>query len=167
MNPNPVNDGKLITGDVAGPFKVHSSLAEVRKAVQPPMTLGKAEEGFEGDKYYTVTEGKEKIMRILVYTDHVTEIEIFDKSYHTADSIGIGMLLSDAEKKYGKVTGIAIDEQEDDMEYASFAKNPGVEFIISMSSKGKKAGIYAKEEMETTKYDPKAFISMIRIRGIQ
>jgi hypothetical protein len=161
---NPVNDGKLITGKEAGPFKMGSSLAEIQKAVQAPYTLGKAVDGFEGDKYYTLSQGKDKILRVLVYTDHVTEIMVYDKSFHTSDNVQIGTLLADAEKKYGKIKSLDIDEQED-FEYTSFEKLRGVDFIISVNNKGAKAGVYGKDQFSTTKYDPSAFVSMIRIRG--
>jgi hypothetical protein len=162
QNPNPVTDPKLITGNSAGPVKIGMTLAQLKDAVKSPLALGKEEEGFEGDKYYPVNEGNSMVMKVLVYADLLRSIVISDKNFHTADSVHIGMLLSDIEKKYGKLSSIDIDEQ-DDFESADFTNHPGISFRIAVKQKGKRAGIYAKDEFSATKYNPVAYVYAIMI----
>ncbi len=162
QNSNPTGDPYLITGNSVGLVMVHMPLAAMKEAVKPPQTFGKRIPDFEGDTLYPVNEGKRLLYTMRVYYEKVTEIVVSDTGLHTADGVKVGMLLSDLEKKYGKITSIDIDEQ-DDFEYTRFASHPGMTFRVTVKQKGKRAGTYAKDEFTSKTYSPDAFVSAIEI----
>ncbi len=153
---------KLITSTSAGVIKLGMSAAEARRRAKP-LKVSKGVNVFEGDMLSRVTEGRKLVMTFIEYTGKITRIDVVDSTYHTAKGVRVGMSLRDVEKKYGKLEKIEIDEQTD-YEYAIFANSPaGLKFRVAVSGKGKRAGIYAKDAYETTKFNRGIFIKTIAV----
>jgi hypothetical protein len=151
----------LIAGNAVGKAKVGMSVAQIREAIKP-LVLDQGIAGFEGDVLFSVKEGANLVITFNEYYQKITEIEIFDPRYQTKEGIHVGMLLSEVEKKFGKVTELSIDEQNEDLEYVSFAKSPeDLRFRATIEAEGKRAGIYAPDQTVTTKFQDKAVLKTI------
>ena len=156
---------KLITKNSVGKVKIGMTLAQVRKTLGP-LTLGKAEAASEGDMSYPIKQGKNLVMTIVIgggasLKGKVAEIMVLDRSYKTADGVHVGMLLSEAEKKYGQIKEISDDME---MEMVTFTNQPeGFSFTLAGSGKGKLAGIYDKDDQTATKYHAGAKLKSIEI----
>ncbi len=151
----------LIAGNAVGKAKVGMSVAQIREAVKP-LVLDQGIKGFEGDVIFSVKEGENSIITFNEYYQKITEIEIFAPRYQTKEGIHVDMLLTEVEKKFGKVTELSIDEQNEDLEYVKFAKSPeNLRFRATIKDKGKRAGIYAPDQPVTTKFQDKAVLKTI------
>jgi hypothetical protein len=88
------------------------------------------------------------------YAAKIQSIMIHSPKYKTKEGVYVGMLLSDAEKKLGKIKRIYTSEPTFE-EYAEFTKMPqGVSFGVS-------GGILKEGERETQHYSPDAQIRKI------
>lgn len=153
---------KLITSTSAGVIKLGMSAADARRRAKP-LKVSKGVNVFEGDMLSRVTNGKKLVMTFIEYTGKITRIDVVDPTYQTAKGVRVGMRLQDVESKYGKLQKIEVDEQTEG-EYAIFANQPeGLRFLVAVSGKGKKAGIYAKDAFETTKFNRGIFIKTITV----
>jgi hypothetical protein len=154
-----------VAENVAGPLKLKMELEQARKAFHPPFSIGKGQDGFEGDIMYPVNEGTNRVMTLRVYQNQVSDMDVTDSRYHTKEGVHVGMLLQEAEQKLGKLTSIDIGEQ-DDKEYAVFSAYRGVRFRLA-GEIGKRAGIYAPEKYTTTRYKPDAKIAALFIENME
>lgn len=161
----------LITENSAGKVKLGMTVAEVRQAVKP-FTLSRTSDG-EGIALIAVNQGKNTIMTLYAGEENadakinenakIEQIEVWDKSYQTAKGVRVGMLLSEAETKYGKVQKVVMSEIES-REYAEFANQPkGLDFRLI--AKNENAGIYPKGERATTEYSKTAMIQSVLVTG--
>ncbi len=90
------------------------------------------------------------------YAAKIQAIMIHSPKYKTKEGVHVGMLLTDAEKKLGKIKRIYTSEPTFE-EYAEFAKMPkGISFGVS-------GGILKEGERETKHYSPDARIRKIEI----
>lgn len=162
----------LITENSAGKVKLGMTVAEVRQAVKP-MTLIRTSDG-EGIALIAVNQGKNTTMTLYAGEENpdakinenakIQQIEVWDKSFQTAENVRAGMLLSEAEKKYGKVTKVMMSEIEA-REYAEFTNQPkGLDFRLTATNET--AGIYPNGERETTKYAKTASLLSILVTGL-
>ncbi len=160
----------LITGNSAGKVKLGMTVAQVRKAVAP-MKLSRTSDG-EGMALIAVRKGGTDVMILYAGEDdrdsrinekaRIEQIEVWDRSYRTKEGVHSGMLLSDAEKKYGKVNSITLSQIES-REYAEFANNPdGLHFRLL--GKNGSAGAYVPNEYEATAYTDGTIIDRIEVR---
>lgn len=93
---------------------------------------------------------------VINYAAKVTAIAIYSPNYRTKDGIRVGMLLSDVEKKLGKLKRIFTSELTS-QEYAEFTRMPdGVGFGIS-------GGVFKENQRETQKYSNGARITRIDV----
>ncbi len=163
---------KLVTANYAGVVRLGMTVKQVRKAIGR-MTLVR-EAISDGVPALTVKDGSRSVMAIT--GDDITKdssvdkwkinenakidyIQVYDKSFRTAAGVKPGMLISEAEKKYGKVKEITISEIEQ-QEYATFARGPkGISFRVS--GNGSYAGTYLKGRKKTARYRRTAVISHI------
>ena len=148
----------LIAEYSVGKIKIGMTVVEARQAISP-MTIGKGVNEFEGDLRHEIKQNGKTIMTILVggtassSQGRIVEIFVLDKSFKTSKGVYVGMLLKEAEKKYGKIKRITIDDFGDDHELAIFTNHPkGIQFILSVNGKETRAGKYAKDSQTTTKY---------------
>ena len=149
---------KLIAEYSAGKIKMGMTVAQARKAVSP-MTISKGVDEYEGDMRHQIKLNGKTMMTILVggtassFKGRIVEIAVMDKSFKTSKGVSVGMLLSAAEKKYGKITEIRIEEGGGGAEVATFTNQPkGIKFILSVEEKVKRAGRYANDSETTTEY---------------
>lgn len=90
------------------------------------------------------------------YTAKIQAIMIHSPKYKTKEGVHVGMLLSDAEKKLGKITRIYTSEPTFE-EYAEFTNMPkGISLGVS-------GGIIKEGERETQHYSPDAHIRKISL----
>jgi hypothetical protein len=91
---------------------------------------------------------------LINYSAKLETIVIHSPKYRTKSGIYVGMLLSDAEKKLGKLKYIYTAEPAF-AQYAVFETNPdGVALVVS-------GGIFKEGERRTKRYSPGAYIMMI------
>ncbi len=171
----------LITPTSVGEISIGMTIAEARKIFKKATftQYNYSEEGI----WVEVKQGEKNLMRFTTDQKDIDEgddegkvaidesakiesIEFDDPQYKTADGIHVGSSVSDAEKKFGKITKIELWEY-DGSEHADFANAPkNYSFTISPkkgSTEETRAGIYGKDEYQTTKYSSGAYISSIRI----
>ncbi len=96
----------------------------------------------------------------------IETIEFTDERYKTADGVGIGTTVEDAEQNFGKIIKIELWEY-DASEHAWFENAPESYSFTIDPAKGSgevaTAGTYAKNEYSTTKYAKGAVISSITV----
>lgn len=158
----------LITQKGAGKVKFGMNLQEVRRAVRPLKT--KRDTDGDGFPSLYILDGENIVMSIgsacrqeEFFTDSSVKldlIEVWSKDYSTKQGVRPGMLLSEAEKKLGKVKEIGISESES-REYAEFKRMPdGLWYLLSYE-----AGIYENDSRTTKKYTPDTYIRAIGWRS--
>jgi hypothetical protein len=161
---------QVITETSAGKVRLGMTVAEVRAAVSP-MTL-KRTIGADGVVEIGVNSGEQEVMTLFAGEENeadpindkavVESIEVWDKAYQIANGVHPGMLLSEAEKIYGKVTEIMQSEIEA-QEFATFTRQPKG-FMFKLSGDGdNNAGNYPRGKNTTTRYTVGAFIETILI----
>lgn len=171
-----VDNGKLITENVAGKVQLGWTVKEVRTAVNP-MLLSRTRDG-EGVALIAVilndqqAQGlsEDEKMVMTLYADEedaqapinenarISNIEVWDKTYKTEKGIHVGMLLKDVESIYGKVKEILRSEIES-REYATFSNQPeGISFRVNYD-----AGKYSNGQNTSTVYNEGATIYSISI----
>ncbi len=158
----------LITANSAGKVKLGMTIAEVRNAVAP-MRLSRTSDG-EGVALIAVKQGRNDVMTI--YADEedrdapidnnarVEQIWVWNKTYMTAAGVHPGMLVSAAERRYGKVEEIVRSEIES-REFAIFANHPAG-LVLRLNSGD---GDFPARSSTTTKYKSNASILSINIVG--
>lgn len=162
---------KLITENSAGVIKIGMSAARARKRAKP-LTVSKGVNVFEGDMLSRVMSGKTLVMTFIEYFGKITQIDVWDRTYQTADHVHVGMALSDLEKVYGPIKQIYMDEQ-DNYEFAVFSNQPkGVNLMVAVPGKGKDAGIYPEnkdsaESFTTSKFNPGIYLKRIRLQATE
>ena len=162
------DQANLITQKGAGKVKFGMNLQEVRRAVRPL----KAERDTDGDGFPSlyVHDGENLVMSVWsacrdeeFFTDPSVKldvIQVWSKDYSTKQGVRPGMLLSEAEKKLGKVKEIVISEIES-REYAQFKRMPnGLWYLLSYE-----AGIYENDSRTTKKYTPDTYIRAIGMKS--
>jgi len=157
---------KLITANSAGKVKLGMTIAEVRKAVAP-MKLSRSSD-VEVIALIAVKQGKTEVMTIYAgeadrdapidNKARVHQIWVWSKRYKTAAGVHPGMLVSAAEKRYGKVKEIIISEIES-REFATFANHPDGLYIRLDSGDGD----FPAGSSTTMKYKPTARIFSINV----
>ncbi|MEZ5343939.1 MAG: hypothetical protein R2681_00145 [Pyrinomonadaceae bacterium] len=161
----------LITSDSIGDVKIGMTVAEVRQTLKP-IILSRTSDG-DGAALIEVKRGEEILMNLYAGEEDseapvddkavVEFIETWNPDFRTSEGIRPRTKLSELEKQYGAVKEIIISEIEA-REFADFERQPdGIQFR-AMNDFGM-AGIYEKDEMTTTKYDPAAFVGSIQVVG--
>ncbi len=155
---------KLIALGSVGPIKVGMTVAKARRAAKP-LIISRGTPGFEGEVEYTVKNGKARVLTFVEYSGSISSIEVWNKSYRTADGVSVGMSLDNLEKIYGKIKKISIGEQ-DDFEYAVFTKHPkGLFLRVAVRGRGKRAGIYPDDSFSATRFNPGIYLQSIQTYG--
>ena len=167
----PPSGDRLVTRNSAGVIKLGMKVADVRRAVAP-MKVSRTVDA-EGIALVAVKRGKKT--EVTIYAGQldqrravndqavVEEIQVWDRSYRTAEGIGPGSLLSDAEKVYGPIKTI-MKTQIESREFVEFRSHPpGIEF--RMSGGEREAGIYAPGKSETTSYHSGAYFQALLVTG--
>jgi hypothetical protein len=158
----------LITQKGAGKVKFGMNLQEARRAVRPLKTK-RGSDAHSGPWLY-VLDGKNIVMSVgsacrdeEFFTDPSVKldvIEVWSKDYSTKQGVRPGMLLSEVEKKLGKVKEIGISES-DSRDYAQFERMPdGLWYQLGVGG-----GIYENDSRTTKKYTPDTIIRAIGWRS--
>lgn len=171
---SPAQD-RLITARSVGAVRLGMTVSAAKKALTG-YKLERTRDG-EGLALIAVTHGKTTIMVLFAGEDdagapinpkaHIEDIQVLDSGYSTNDGVHPGMLLSDVEKRYGKLKELLISEIEQ-REFATFSKQP-VEMIFRVHGTTGAAGKYTDEDlrrgppMKSRKYMPSARILSINI----
>ena len=161
----------LITGSSAGMVKLGMTVAQVRKAVAP-MKLSRTSDG-EGVALIAVMKGKTNVMTLYAGEDNrdarinerarIEQIWVWDRSYKTKAGVHPGMLLSSAEKRYGKIEEILMSEIES-REFAEFRNHPnGIDFRLQ--GKDGDAGVYPPRSDRAAIYNRGAYIFSVNVTG--
>ena len=166
-----LNPQQIIHGSV-GPVRIGMTVAEVRQAL-PKLQLGRTE---DGDGLALIEVKNNEALEMTLYAGEtnakgpideqarVQLISVFGETYKTAEGVHVGMPLSEAEKRYGKITGIDMSEMES-REYAHFSNPPaGLSFRVGLPEIGI-AGIYPEGKRETKDYAPSAIVNIIEVSG--
>lgn len=160
----------LITASSAGDIRIGMTVAAARKALTgAKFTLGS---GCEDMPEITVRRDDKVIMKLVVpelensviENAEIGNIVIYDSRYRTAEGLRTGMPLTEVEKKHGKFELWFGDLRYCPGEAGTFtAKSP---YTFQAEAKNGNAGIY-NESRITTKYNPNAYISAIRLSGVR
>jgi hypothetical protein len=166
----------LITERSAGPVRIGMTIAAARRAL-PGLAFRRTTNG-EGLALVSVERGRKPVM--ILFADEqdpgkpldpkakVAVIEVKDPAYATRAGVRVGMLLSQAERRYGRVTKLAISEIEGH-EFADFRRLPGGLLIEVGAANGARAGRYPPGRdapgSSTTKYVPSARVISIHVMG--
>jgi hypothetical protein len=171
----------LITENSVGDIRLGMTVSEARKAMKGAKFARYI--GSEQAVLISISQGNKHILTLGAGEDEgidendketpinengkIQYIEILDSEYKTAEGVHVGMLLADAEKKYGKVKSIYSDAHVGEM--GTFTNQPkGLDFIFT----GKKstpdgyslAGVYgANGDGTTSKYILGSYIHSISI----
>lgn len=171
----------LITPNSVGDITIGMTVADARKVFKKAEfnQYGYGEEG----TWIEVTKGEKTLIRFTTDQNDEDEsddegkvkidesakierIEISDSRYKTADGIHPESLISEAEKKFGKVKEIQFWGL-DGSEHIYFANAPKTLSFTVRAKKGSDdeamAGIYAGDEVSTTKYAKDAILSAITV----
>ena len=175
----------LITATSVGDVKLGMTIGEARKALPLGFTLGPGG-GSEGITFVGVFDGKKHLLDIGEYEDSqaaeklppinntqkIRGITIIDSRFKTAEGVHVGMLIAEAEKKYGKLKEMFnFPHSGETGEFIKQPKNLG--FSFREKGKYQTAGIY--EEIpdcknqyppacsKATKYNPGSHISAMSI----
>jgi len=164
-----LNPQQIIQGSV-GPVRIGMTVAQVRQAL-PELQLGRTE---DGDGLALIEVKNKETLEMTLYAGEtkangpideqarVQLISVFGETYKTPEGVHVGMPLSEAEKRYGKITGIDMSEMES-REYAHFSNPPArLSFRVGLPEIGI-AGIYPKGKRETKDYAPSAIVNIIGI----
>ena len=165
------SSNNLITSDSAGAVRLGMTVAQAGKTLKG-MTLERATDG-EGIALIAVKKGDKTLMTFYAGEENpeskidekakIEQIEVWDKSYRTAKGVYVGMLVSNVEKKYGKVRQIILSELES-REYAAFVNHPkGMDFRLMNDNST--AGVYANRQTTTTKYAKNTYLFSILVTG--
>ena len=156
----------LITANSAGKVKLGMTIAELRKAVAP-MKVSRTSDG-EGVALIAVKQGKTDVMTIYAGEEdrdvpidnnaRVEQIWVWSRAYKTAAGVHPGMLVSAAERHYGKVKEIIMSEIEA-RESATFENHPDGLYIRLDSGDGD----FPAGSSTTMKYKPTARIFSINV----
>lgn len=161
-----------ITSTSAGPVKLGMSVAQVRKAVKP-WKLSRTSDG-EGVALIAVKNGNTLIMTLYAgepdpdakinENARIELIQVHAWNFVTSNGVHKGMLLKDAEKKYGKIKQIMLSEIES-REFATFTKHPkGLDFQVGGPSTP--VGVYAPGNNTSRRYRNGSFIVAIQVRRL-
>ena len=175
----------LITATSVGDIKLGMTIGEARKALPSGFTLGPGG-GSEGLTFVGVFDGKKHLMDIGHYEDShgaeklppinnnqkIEEITIIDSRFKTAEGVHVGMLIAEAEMKYGKLKEMF--NYPHGGETGEFIKQPkNLGFSFREKGKYQTAGIYkaipnCKSQYppacrKATKYNPGSHISAMSI----
>ena len=153
-----------ITSQGAGGIKLGMTVDQARKALRGCQF--KRDSDGEGVALISVTCRKKRLMTLYAdeansddpinYRSRIEFIEVWDRRFKTADGIHVGMLVSDIEKKLGKVKEIAFAEIES-REFVTFTKRPSnIHFRIY-------GGIFPPRKESTTKYEKGTKLFSIQI----
>lgn len=145
----------LITKDSVGDIKLGMTVGEAKKVLPKGLRLAPAP-GDEGTWLVGVYEGKKLLLTIGDYGDYrdskeglppineKQKIEVMlikDSRYKTAEGIGVGTTLAEAEKKYGKLKEMFYYPHEG--EFGKFENQPeSLQFYFRPKGKFVEAGIY-------------------------
>ena len=143
--------GHLITARSAGPVRLGMTVARARRALKG-YRLRRETDG-EGLALVAVQRGSTAVMNLFAgesnpaapvnYRAIIEDIEVNGSAFHTREGVHPGMLVSQVEKRYGRLTQIVKSEIES-REYASFIKSPaGMLFRVQVN--GGEAGRYGPE----------------------
>ncbi len=154
-----------ITGSGIGPIKLGMTLDEAKKAISGAV-LERTSDG-DGASLVEVKVGKDSVMILYAgeedpaakidWKRKIEFIETLFEGCSTSDGIHPGILVSDAEKVFGKVVKITKSEIES-REYIEFAKPPiGLGFRLDYT------GIFPEGTNETTKFPPEGKIYSISV----
>jgi len=160
----------LITKNSAGSVRLGMTIAQARK-ILPKQKFSRTTDG-EGLALIEVKNGQALEMILYAGEDSsespindqakVQAIFVLGEKYMTAEGVHPGMLLSEVEKKYGKLTEIIMSEIES-REYAEFSKKPASLLLrVGLPEIGI-AGKYAEGKRETKAYVPSAVVKNIEI----
>jgi len=148
------DSSSLITATAVGNVKLGMTIGEARKALPSGFTLGPGG-GSEGVSFVGVFDGKKHLMDIGEYEDSqaaeklppinnnqkIRGISIIDSRFKTAEGVHVGMLIADAEKKYGKLKEMFSYPHEG--EFGSFTNQPEyLKFYFKPKGDFSGAGIY-------------------------
>jgi hypothetical protein len=161
----------LITSNSVGNIKLGMTVAQVRKAVAP-MKIERTSDG-EGVALIGVMKGNDAVMTLYAGEEdrdapldrnaRIEQIWVFGSNYRTAKGVHPGMMLADAEKKYGKVKTVTMSEIES-REFAEFSDHPsGMDFRVL--GKNDNAGAYPKGSRSASSYNPGAYVFAVMVTG--
>jgi hypothetical protein len=162
----------LITSNSVGELKIGMTVAQARKVLKG-FTLERTSDGEgialigarEGEREYAMTiyAGEEDPEAKIDENAKIEMVEVLYSTYQTAAGVHPRMPVSEAEKKYGKVTEIMMSEIEA-REYATFARQPkGLQFRVAAD--GKDAGKYTGGQRTSKTYTPGTYLHSITVMG--
>ncbi len=178
------NPDNMITQTSVGNIKLGMTIGEARKALPSGYTLGPGG-GSEGLTFIGVFDGEKQILELGEYGERdedgnlppidenqvIQSIGILDSRYKTAENVGIGTSVEEAEKHYGKLKEIFFDQHVGEIAYFSDSKGFGF-LLVGKDGKYGEAGNYVGAEPQqygqrTKKYNPGAYISAMSISSPQ
>jgi hypothetical protein len=109
-----------------------------------------------GHKVITLYSGEELADEPVDLRSAIEIIEVWDQRFRTASGVRVGMLLSEAEKRLGRVKNIVLSEIES-REFVEFAQQPrNLSFRIY-------GGIYSPRSQQTKTYEKGTRLHSIQI----
>lgn len=159
-----------LTPNSAGDVRIGMTVAEARKVLRGAVfSLGT---GCEEMPEITVIQDDKVIMKLVMpdlessidENAEIGNIVVYDSRYKTARGLQTGMTLGEVEKNIGRIELWFGDLRICPGEVGSFKEKSSYTFEVK--AKNGQAGIY-HESRATTRYNPDAYISGIRLSGIK
>ena len=161
----------LITPDSVGKLKIGMTVAEARRAY-PRHTFARTSDGEgialievkrRGRTHFHLYANEFDPESPINNEAKIVFIEVSNPAYRTADGIYPSMRLRDVTRKYGALKSIVLSEIES-REYARFERQPlGID--LKVTGRNAQAGIYANNEMRSTRYTSNAYVATIILLG--
>jgi len=159
-------DDTLISGTGAGPAIVGSTLAQLEDQLGDDYTISdevRITVDFSG---HVVTRGNSVQFRAVKANEPGNQLSLFivnNNSFETAEGVGPGTLIADAEAIYGEAT-LSWNPDQESREFVSFANGPeGRVAFRTPGIAGTNVGVYADGEFETNDFDDAATIAAVWI----
>lgn len=152
-----------ITEDGLGPITIGSSIDDVRDQLPDEYVIGD-EVPIAPDLtgFVVSVEGAVHALIPANGSDRVNGVIVLNDGYQTAQGIGPGSLVGDAEDLYGDAS-LSWSEEDQGRERVVFDNNPaGLSFRTS-EAVGPQAGIYGNDQNNTVLYEPSSRLTSIWI----
>jgi hypothetical protein len=156
------SDNCVIGSSIVGPVRIGMTVMQARQALRST-TIAPAEDS-DRIAILVVTRDGKRIMDLYPDNDNPAKeqavielIRVYDPACSTADGVHAGMLLSEVQQRYGRVTRLVAPESEP-REYAEFERLPN--WIEVQPGQGD-TGIYPKGKRCATQFKPTARVTSL------